>query len=170
MHAMLGLAASHLELHGANHSTQALTHRVKAIQSLNKALSTPPASTAEADARFGALFALTFQASCMNDGMTEFLSMIRGCRIIYCTSMKDFPDSVFQPFNREGYSDSVRKLIGACSFTLEADQDVLIQDYLRSLRALAPICTSPLEIRFLAATERVVRMAKISAVDGQLAA
>jgi hypothetical protein len=167
MHAMLGLAASHLDLYGSNCSSQALEHRVKAIQSLNQALGTPPASTAEGDARFAAMFALTFQASCMPEGMTEFMSMTKGCHVIYQTSMLYFNDSLFQSFTQEGYAESVRRLIGSPPLILNAEQDRMIKDFLCSLRALAPLCKSPLEVRFLAATERVVKLAKVSAAQGQ---
>lgn len=167
MHAMLGLAAGHLDLHGANCSSQALSHRVKAIRALNTALTNPPASTAEADARFAALFALVFQASCMPDGMTEFLAMTKGCHIIYHTSMLTMDDSLFGSFARESYADSVRRLIGAPPLVLDAEQELMIRRFLRSLRALGPLCKSPLEVRFLAATERIARTAAISAARGQ---
>lgn len=168
MHAMLGLAASHLDIYGGNFSSQALNHRIKAIQSLNQALSTPPKSTAEGDARFAAMFALTFQASCMPEGMNEFLAMIRGCHIVYNTSMTEFQDSLFQAFTQAGYSDSVRQLIKGPPIILDEDQDILIKGFIKSLRALAPLCKSPLEIKFMAATERVVRVARVSAAEGQL--
>ncbi|KXX83336.1 Sterol uptake control protein 2 [Madurella mycetomatis] len=165
MHAMLGLAASHLDLYGGNCSSQALAHRVKAIQSLNQALSQPCTSAAEGDARFAAMFALTFQASCMPEGMSEFLSLVRGCYILATTSMMAHEDSLFSTFTQEGYSDSVRRLIGTSPLKLDADTEILIDDFSKSLRALAPLCTSPLEIRFLAATERIVKVARVSAAE-----
>lgn len=168
MHAMLGLAASHLDLYGGNCSSQALAHRVKAIQSLNQALSRPCTSIAEGDARFAAMFALAFQASCMPEGMSEFLSLIRGCYILATTSVMAHEDSLFNTFTQEGYSDNVRRLIGTSPLKLDADTEVLIDDFSKSLRALAPLCTSPLEVRFLAATERIVKVARVSATEGQL--
>lgn len=167
MHAMLGLGASHLDIYGANCSSQALAHRIKAIQSLNRALATPPASVAEGDARFAAMMALAFQASCMAEGMTEFLAMTKGCHVIANASMLLSEDSLFHAFTMEGYSDSVRRLIGTAPVALDADQEALLDEFLRSLRALAPLCTSPLEVKFLAATEHVVRVARTSAAEGQ---
>ncbi|KAK4154763.1 hypothetical protein C8A00DRAFT_32431 [Chaetomidium leptoderma] len=165
MHAMLGLAASHLNIYGANCSSQALAHRVKAIQSLNQALSTPPTSTAEGDARFAATFALAFQASCMPEGMTEFLSMVKGCHIIATTTMLTYEDSLFRAFTQQGYGNSVRRVIGTAPLALDPDQELLIEDFLDSLHALAPLCTSPLEVRFMASTESVVKTARISAAE-----
>jgi hypothetical protein len=168
MHAMLGLGASHLDIYVGNYSSHALAHRVKAIRSLQEALSTPPKSTAEGDARFAAIFALAFQASCMPDGMTEFLSMIKGCHLIASTSLLSYRDSLFWEFTQEGYGQSVRRAIGSAPIELDADQELLLDSFLESLRALAPLCTSPLEIKFLASTESVVKLAKISAAEGSL--
>lgn len=168
MHAMLGLGASHLTIYGGNYSSHALAHRVKAIQSLNKALCTPPKSTAEGDARFAAMFALAFQASCMPEGMTEFMAMVKGCHVIASTSMLAFHDSLFSAFTQQGYGDSVRRVIGTAPIELDPDQEALIEGFLESLHALAPLCTSPLEVRFMASTERVVNVARISAAEGQL--
>ena len=167
MHAMLGMAASHLTIYGANFSSQALSHRVKAIHSLNHALSTPAASVAEGDARFAAMFALAFQASAMPEGMTEFLSMVKGCHIIATTSLLTHRESLFWSFTQEGYGHSVRQVIGTAPLALDPDLEVLIEEFLESLHALAPLCTSALEVRFLASTERVVNLARISAADGQ---
>jgi hypothetical protein len=167
MHAMLGMAASHLTIYGANFSSQALSHRVKAIHSLNHALSTPVASIAEGDARFAAMFALAFQASCMPEGMTEFLSMIKGCHIIATTTLLTHRESLFWSFTQEGYGHSVRQVIGTAPLALDPDLELLIDRFLESLHALAPLCRSALEVRFLASTERVVKLARISAADGQ---
>ncbi|KAK3295145.1 uncharacterized protein B0H64DRAFT_139576 [Chaetomium fimeti] len=165
MHAMLGLAASHLGIYGAAVSSHALSHRVKAITLLNQALSTPPKSTAEADARYAAILALAFQASCMPEGMTEFMSMIRGCHVIASTTMTEYHDSLFRSFNQSGYGDSVRKILGAAPAVLKAKEQDLLDGFLKSLRALGPLCTSSLEVKFLASTERVVKVARVSPTE-----
>ncbi|EAQ85204.1 hypothetical protein CHGG_09218 [Chaetomium globosum CBS 148.51] len=162
---MLGLAASHLDIYGANVSSHALTHRVKAITLLNQALSTRPTSTAEADARFAAIFALAFQASCMPEGMTEFMSMIKGCHVIAKTSLLEYQDSLFKVFTRDGYGNSVRKILGTAPIVLQRKDEDLLSGFLESLRALGPLCTSSLEVRFLASTEHVVKIARVSAAE-----
>jgi hypothetical protein len=166
MHAMLGLAASHLDLYGGNCAAQALAHRVKAIQSLNQALSRPCSSAAEGDARFAAMITLTFQASCMPEGMTEFLSMARGIHVIANTATITHEGSLFYAFAQEGYPHSVRRLIGTPPVRLDAYWESLIDDFSQSLRALAPLCTSSLEVKFLAAIERIVKIAKTSPAEG----
>ncbi|KAK4160049.1 hypothetical protein QBC43DRAFT_293375 [Cladorrhinum sp. PSN259] len=164
MHAMLGLGASHLNLHGGKCSEKGIAHRVKAIQLLNQNLYKPCSSTAEGDARFAALFALAFQASCMPEGMTEFISMTRGCYVIANTFILPSNDSIFGSFTAEGFADSVRRLIPG-PISLEGDQEAVIDEFLVSLRALAPLCKSSLEVRFLASIEFTVRRAKVWAVD-----
>jgi hypothetical protein len=83
MHAMLGLAASHLTTTtGADYNSLALSHRVKAIQGFNEALSRKSRSGSDGDALVAAIYALTFQASYLSDGLREFLTMIRGCALV----------------------------------------------------------------------------------------
>ncbi|KAK4190987.1 hypothetical protein QBC35DRAFT_488738 [Podospora australis] len=165
MHAMLGLAASNLALYGGNYGSQALAHRVKAIQLLSQELTKPCTSTAEGDARYGTTMALAFQSSCMPEGMTEFLSMTRGCHIVANSSMLVFEDSLFGGFNAEGYPDSIRRLIGTGPLILAPEQEAFLDEFLISLRALGPLCKSPLEVQFLASTELIVKTARISASE-----
>lgn len=167
MHAMLGLAASHLDIYGANVASHALSHRVKAINLLNQALSTPPKSTPEADARFAAIFALAFQASCMPEGMTEFMTMIKGSHVIAQTFLLKYEDSIFRSFTQVGYGESVRRILGTAPLALESKEDNILSSALESVRALAPLCTSSLEVKFLASTERVINIARVSATQGQ---
>lgn len=161
---MLGLAASHLSLYGQDYTSQALSHRVQAIQALNRALSKPCLSRAEGDARFAAIMTLTFQASCMPEGMVEFLSMVRGCHIVAAHSMPSFEASAFKSFTAGGYTNSIRKLLapGEC---VEPSDTSLFDGFSMSLRALGPLCKSPLEIRFLASTERIMNLTKISVLE-----
>lgn len=80
LHSMLALGASHLSLVSpSGYEKAALKHRVTAIKTLNEHLSKPNLSIPEADAAFGAMLNLTFQAAYMADGLVDFLTMIRGC-------------------------------------------------------------------------------------------
>lgn len=83
MHALLGLAASHLTVTAdADYGAIALSHRLLAIKGFNEALSKTPRSGADGDALLAACYALTFQSSYMKDGMSEFLTMVRGCGLV----------------------------------------------------------------------------------------
>lgn len=95
MHAMLGLAASHLTVTTrADYSSIALQHRVKAIQGFNEALSKQTRSGSDGDALLAAVYALTFQSSYLSDGLREFLTLIRGCALVsYQMIANDVPIS-----------------------------------------------------------------------------
>lgn len=66
----------------AGAAEQAIRHRILAVKSLNEALSVPPKSRSEQDARMAAALALAFQSSHLQDGLAEFLTMVRGCNLI----------------------------------------------------------------------------------------
>ena len=96
MHSILALAASHLD--AVTHSgvaEQAIQHRILAVKSLNDALSVPPTTACERDARLAAALVLAFQSSHLQDGMAEFMTMVRGCNLIAGNNMMFIADSVF---------------------------------------------------------------------------
>jgi len=163
---MLGLAASHLSLQeGVDFTQQALAHRVTAITLVNKSLDQPCTSKAEGDARFATMMALTFQSSCMDEGMLDFLSMIRGCGVVSQTGMSNFEDSLFRTFSREAHIETVKRL-HETPLEPVGDQRV-VEEFLASVRGLGPLCHSALEINWLATIERVMKLATVDPVDGQ---
>ena len=167
VHAMLGLAASHLGLCSeGEYSTQALSHRVIAINSLNKSLSRPCSSKAEGDARFAALMALTFQASYMADGMVDFLCMSRGCHFVAMTAMLNFEESLFRSFSHDGHINTVKAMLETAGNDLSHQED-MIDSFLKSLRAIMPLCGSTLELKFLTMTDAILREARTAPVDGE---
>ena len=83
MHAILGMAASHLQLvTGVDLHAVAIQHRVIAIKGSNAAISQPRRSGADGDALLATCYALTFQSSYMSDGLQEFFQMVRGCSLL----------------------------------------------------------------------------------------
>lgn len=83
IHSILALAASHLDaVSNANVAEEALSHRILAVKALNDALSVPPKTRNESDARMAAALALSFQSSHLQDGLLDFLTMVRGCNLI----------------------------------------------------------------------------------------
>ncbi|KAF4461811.1 Sterol uptake control 2 [Fusarium albosuccineum] len=141
---MLGLAASHLSMSNiTDYSSDALSHRVRAIKLLNTALSKPCSSKAEADARFATIMALTFQSSYMPEGMVEFLVMLRGCTVVSDSALLCLEESVFAGFSADTHNERV--------LSLNPD-DVVDVQYVEILRAgldsivgMRPICQSILE-------------------------
>jgi len=163
---MLGLAASHLGLcGGADFSAEALSHRVTAIKLLNRSLSRPCASRTEGDARYAAMMALTFQSSYMADGMLDFVSMSRGCHVVAASAMPSFDESLFAGFSGEGHYRAVKSL--GYPRAGEPQDDAFVEAFLGSLRGLAPLCQSTLEVNFLSQIERILNVARISSVDGK---
>jgi hypothetical protein len=96
IHSILALSASHLDaVTSSGVAEQAIQHRILAVKSLNEALSVPPKTRCEQDARMAAALALAFQSSHLQDGMAEFLTMVRGCNLIAGDEMSLDEDSVF---------------------------------------------------------------------------
>lgn len=79
----------------ANVAEEAISHRILAVKSLNEALSVPPKSRNERDARMAAALALAFQSSHLQDGLFEFLTMVRGCNLIAMDESLSNPESAF---------------------------------------------------------------------------
>ena len=84
MHAILGFAASHLELlTGVDLNTTAMYHRVQAIKGSAVALSNTNRSGDDGDALVASCYLLTFQSLYIEEGTVEFLHFIRGCSLVW---------------------------------------------------------------------------------------
>ena len=107
MHAILGYSASELMSRTDPALAEAaMTHRLKAIKAIQRALSTtttptltcnPPASPSndlfeEGNALMATCFALTYQSVLLADGMAEYMTFIRGIVLVairmYCKGAK----------------------------------------------------------------------------------
>ncbi|KAF4426550.1 hypothetical protein FACUT_9860 [Fusarium acutatum] len=162
-HAMLAVGASHLGLcNGTDYNSDAISHRVKAIKSLNSALSTPCQTKEEGDARYATLMALTWQSSYMADGMQEFLSMLRGCTIVSKCSVFQFEDSVFRIFSIEGHVQRVNDINNG--FDIGLSDHEAIDAGIASIKAIAPLGQSTLEISLAAALQSILEMSRSTCV------
>ncbi|KAF5579612.1 sterol uptake control 2 [Fusarium pseudocircinatum] len=160
---MLALGASHLSLcNGTGYNSDAISHRVKAIKALNSALDTPCQAKEEGDARYATLMALTWQSSYMADGMQEFLSMLRGCTIVSKCSVFQFHDSVFRMFSIEGHVHRVHDINNG--FDVGLCDDEVIDAGIASLKAIAPLSKSTLEISLVAALHSILEMSRTTCV------
>ncbi|KAL5382261.1 hypothetical protein DPSP01_006656 [Paraphaeosphaeria sporulosa] len=109
IHSILALAASHLDaVSSANVAEEAISHRILAVKALNEALSVPPKTRNERDARMAAALALAFQSSHLQDGLLEFLTMVRGCNLIALEGTLDTVDSAFHAFREDGHLATMR--------------------------------------------------------------
>ncbi|KAF2625349.1 hypothetical protein BU25DRAFT_412779 [Macroventuria anomochaeta] len=122
IHSILALAASHLDaVSNTSAAEQAIQHRILAVKSLNEALSVPPKSRSEQDARMAAALALAFQSSHLQDGLAEFLTMVRGCNLIASGETSVGSDSAFNvspsssitmAFSEDGHLQHMKTRIG----------------------------------------------------------
>ncbi|KAF4500076.1 Sterol uptake control 2 [Fusarium agapanthi] len=162
-HAMLAVGASHLSLcNGNSYNSDAISHRVKAIKSLNSALSTPCKTKEEGDARYATLMALTWQSSYMPDGMQEFLSMLRGCTIVSKCSVFHFEDSAFRMFSIDGHVQRVHDINNGFDICLDYET---IDAGIASIKAIAPMSQSTLEISLIEALQSILEMSRTTCVS-----
>ncbi|KAJ4378422.1 hypothetical protein N0V86_006125 [Didymella sp. IMI 355093] len=113
IHSILALSASHLDaLSNTGAAEQAIQHRILAVKSLNEALSVPPKSRSEQDARMAAALALAFQSSHLQDGLTEFLTMVRGCNLIASGDTTFGSESAFNAFGEDSHLQHMKNRIG----------------------------------------------------------
>jgi hypothetical protein len=141
---MLGLGASHLALTTSSQSglnTSALAHRVEAIQRLNKALAIPAKDKHDADARFAAFMLLTFQSSCLPDGLLDFLTTLRGC-IMQGGEVNS--ESFFVPFLENNHQATMNEKLQDVSLEL-IDND-LLDKAMASLTDLQVYCRPGVEL------------------------
>lgn len=162
--AILGLAAQHLTLfRGGDYSIQALDLRVAAINGLNEALSQPCLTSTDADARYAAIIALTYQSAYMPDAMMEFIMMMRGWMFIQTKLVPDLELSMFRDFTREAFVGSMRQHV---EYQLNVKGEIALDDFLASLNVVRSLCQGTAEIKYLSALERLGRLAKQSPMEG----
>jgi hypothetical protein len=136
MHAILGQAASHLTVTtDTDYSSLALSHRLLAIKGLNEALSKTPRTGSDGDALLAACYVLTFQTANMKDGMSEFLTMVRGCGLVSLQLLCDQVDISFSisPNRHLEYMQSRLDNLPA----IDAD---LYEGAVSSITAILPLC------------------------------
>ncbi|KAG7003615.1 Sterol regulatory element-binding protein ECM22 [Fusarium oxysporum f. sp. conglutinans] len=163
---ILALAAQHLTVSNkADYSVQALNLRISAIRGLNDALSQPCHTAADADARYAAIIGLTFQSTYMPDGLMEFIAMMRGWMLISTTLVTDHGTSMFRQFTRESWVGSMEKYMEEQHGVTD---DIVIEDFLASLRILQPLLRGQAELQYLSRLERLALLSKTSPRDALL--
>lgn len=83
---MLALSASDIEATSSQHSSElaqsAIFHRILAIKSFNRALRTGFHTFEEGNAMVAACFILLHQSILIDEGLSEYLTFVRGCVLI----------------------------------------------------------------------------------------
>ncbi|KAH0848333.1 C6 transcription factor [Fonsecaea pedrosoi] len=164
MHALLSLGASHLSrLTGVDYRRESLIHRGQAIAGLNHALSQTARSYGEADAMLASCYALTFQASYMSDGLSDFITMVRGCAL---TTEKIKQEHSPTAFNLQ--PDWHFKYMAPRLQNLPAVDPLLLQDAYTALEGVRPFLTGGTEIDFHEALVDVITSLQASPASGYM--
>ena len=163
MHAILGLAASHLDLtSGANFHSVAIQHRVLAIKRSNEAVSKPHRNGSDADALLASCYALTFQSAYMRDGLSEFLQMVQGCNLLSeQLKSEDIPMAFFLAKNDhfEYMEDKLLDLPIIDQHLVDAAQE--------SLSMLPPLFDQPCHSYFYHLLTTVIDALKLGSLGGR---
>ena len=143
MHAILALSASSLvSAKAGDFESAALNHRIAAVSGLKEQICKEEASSSQADALLAAFYALGLQATHLADGLTDFLTMIRGCHLATKYILDNELDTVFNFVDDQALLDDM----------LPSHQASLISPHQllntgsASLDSLRPSCTHRIEL------------------------
>lgn len=163
MHAILAVAASHLELiTGQDLRSTAIHHRILAIKGSNAAISQTKRTGSDGDALLGACYALTFQSAYMADGLGEFFQMVRGCSLLSWQLKSESLPMAFFLDDKGHFCFMQDKLAGLPFIHRE-----LVDGAERSLTALPILFDRPGHVIFYQSLLSVVEVLKTSSLKGR---
>ncbi|KAH8819844.1 hypothetical protein F5884DRAFT_27726 [Xylogone sp. PMI_703] len=161
MHAILAMAASHLELcTGVDLRSVAIHHRILAIKGSNAALSQPRTRGSDNDALLAACYALTFQSSYMSDGLAEFFQMVRGCHLLSYQFTTEKLPMVFSLTETDHFRFMEKRLLDLPFIS----PDVVVGAE-ESLRILPPLFSLPVHMDFYQHLTATISAAKLSSLS-----
>ena len=163
MHALLGLGASHLHRKSPSPSylASAVAHLGHAIAGLNSAIVKPDLLPHEADAMLAAVYALTFQASYMEDGLVDFMTLVRGCALIMRQILSGGIATSFD-LRPDAYVSHLEPGVSQLS---AIDEDILTIG-LQSLSRVSPILKSQTDLSFFFSLKRTLSACFNSTKEG----
>jgi hypothetical protein len=166
MHAILGLAASHLELlTGDDLGSIALHHRLRAIQGSASALTKRNRAGSDGDALLASCYLLTFQSSYMKDGIFEFFHFARGCSLVsYRLAEEKLPIAFF--FTAHDHVKFMEERLT----DLPSMNPELLDSAERSLAQLPPLFDLPVHNLFFTCMAECVTTVRHSSFQGMLTA
>ncbi|CAI6338609.1 unnamed protein product [Periconia digitata] len=147
IHSILALAASHLDaVSNASVNKEAISHRILAMQALNEALSVPPKNSVERDARMAAAMALAFQSGHLQDGLLEYLTMVRGCNLIAMEESFSHQESAFYAFREDDHLATMQTRVNSSGINAINREDLDLAG--TSLRAIETLHMTEWERQF----------------------
>jgi hypothetical protein len=164
MHAILGLAASHLQLTtGMELHSVALQHRVLAMKGFNEALSQSKRTGSDADALLDACYALVFQSAYMSDGLLDFFTMVQGCSLLSEQLKSEQVPMAFFLAEKDHFHYMEDKLLDLPVISRE-----LVDGAERSLAVLPPLFTQPCHPHFYQLLVAVIEALKLGSLGGKI--
>jgi hypothetical protein len=142
---MLALSASDLACDSDENKDlipTSISYRIKSIESLNRAVAAGIKSWQQGNAMIATCFTLLFQSVLLNDGLSEYLSFLRGILAIGMQMGQRRMKFVFERlWNGEQYEarDSELAAVGLID-------EELVSSACRSFEKMVPLCTTKIQI------------------------
>jgi len=163
---MLALSASDLEVTSSQPSFElaqsAMSHRILAIKSLSRALSTGMHSLEDGNAMLATCYILVHQSTLIDEGLSEYLTFIRGCVLVPlqmdCRGLK----FLFQNLLSDDEIEMTRPYLQSMPAIDLGPVDAAYA----SLEALTPLCERESEKMMREQTLEIVRKFHLSSCDG----
>jgi hypothetical protein len=136
---------------------------VKAIEALNRAVSRGIQTMEEGNAMIGTCYALLFQSVLMNDGLTEYMSFIRGTVAIIIHMAQNQMKFLFHHMQDHEQMEQIDPMLYETPL-IDAEA---VGAACRSLEKMAPLCTTKIEIQLYGLLLNMARTCITSSRDGK---
>jgi hypothetical protein len=167
LHAMLALSASDLACYTDDNPElvpTAISHRIKSIESLNRAVAAGIKSWQQGNAMIATCFTLLFQSVLLNDGLSEYLSFLRGILAIGMQMGQRRMKFVFERlWGEEQYHQARSDELAAVGLIDEE----LVSSACRSFEKMFPLCTTKTEIGMYGLLLSMARCLVTSSKEGK---
>jgi hypothetical protein len=163
---MLALSASDIEASSNEHSSElaqsAIFHRILAIKYFNRALSTCLHTFEERNAILATCFILLYQSTLIDEGLSEYLTFVRGCVLIPLQLAGKDLRLLFQNLLSDEGIEKTRPYLQ----DLQAIDLKSVDAAYASLERLGPLCEREAEKRMHERMLDLVRCFYLSSCDG----
>ena len=166
LHAMLALSASDLACYRddcVDLIPTSISHRIKSIESLNKAVTAGIKSWQQGNAMIATCFTLLFQSVLLNDGLSEYLSFLRG---ILAIGMQMGQKRMRFIFERLWGEDQYKARATELDAVGLIDEE-LVSSACRSFEKLFPLCTTKIQIGLYGLLLSMARTLVTSSKEGK---
>jgi len=162
---MLALSASDLaaDSHNQQLTVAAMDHRVKSIESLNKAVASGIKTQEQGNAMLAACYSLLFQATLIDDGLTEFMSFLRGIVAVAMQMGMEGMKFMFQKMMGEEQLELIEPELAKAPLIDAAASSAAC----RSLEKLTPLCQAEFHACILGYLLNMARTLITSSRDGE---